>query len=122
MALYKALANKDNAEISSVVITTQHFMRKVALLFVGFVLAFACIYPIFINTEFDFFFSFSLILIVSVSTFVEYFFGYSYQLLLMADQKEYLLTGLGIFSTILSTVVSVILINGGSTIHVAKIG
>ena len=122
VALYKALANKDNAEISSVVITTQHFMRKVALLFVGFVLAFACIYPIFINTEFDFFFSFSLILIVSVSTFVEYFFGYSYQLLLMADQKEYLLTGLGIFSTILSTVVSVILINGGSTIHVAKIG
>lgn len=122
VALYKALANKDSAEISSVVITTQHFMRKVALLFVGFVLAFACIYPIFINREFDFWFSFSLILIVSVSTFAEYFFGYSYQLLLMADQKEYLLTGLGIFSTILSTIVSVILINGGSSIHVAKIG
>ena len=122
VALYKALADGDRKEISQVVITTQHFMRKVALLFVGFVLAFACIYPIFINNEFGFWFSFSLILIISISTFAEYFFGYSYQLLLMADQKEYLLTGLGIFSTILSTAVSVMLINSGCSIHITKLG
>lgn len=121
-ALYKPLADKDNKEISEVVISTEKFMQKVAILFLCFVAIFAFIYPTFINSDFEFWFTATLIIIVSISTFGEYFFGYTYQLLLMSDQKEYLLTGLGILTTILDTIVAVVLINGGFGIHVIKIG
>lgn len=117
-ALFKPLMNKDDDELNRVLASTEHFMRKVGLIFVVFVLVFAFIYPIFISTEFDWLFSASLIVIISISTFAEYYFGFTYQMLVMADQKHYLLSLLSITTTIVNTIVSVILIN----LNCSKIG
>lgn len=121
-ALYKPLADKNTEEISSIMVSTQRFMRRVAAIFVIFVFSFALIYPAFINKEFEFLFTSSLIIIVSISTFAEYFFGYTYQLLLMSDQKEYYLTGMSVVTTIVDTIVAVLLINNGFGIHIVKLG
>ena len=121
-ALFKPLMNKDDDELNRVLASTEHFMRKVGLIFVVFVLVFAFIYPIFISTEFDWLFSASLIVIISISTFAEYYFGFTYQMLVMADQKHYLLSLLSITTTIVNTIVSVILINLNCSIHVVKLG
>lgn len=120
-ALYKPLAENDTKGISKVVAATQNFMRKIALLFVIFVLCFAVIYPTFISKEFDWWFTSTLIIIISLSTFAEYYFGFTYQMLLMADQKQHIVGNCTILVTILNTISSVVLINNGFSIHIIKL-
>lgn len=122
VALYKPLANKDNKEISEVLASTESFMRKIARIFVVFVLIFACLYPLLISNEFGWLFSASLILIISLSTFAEYYFGFTYSMLLNADQKSYIEDILAVVGIILNTVVAVILINNQFSIHIVKLG
>lgn len=121
-ALYKPVAEKDDDEISEILTSTEKFMRKISMLFALFVLVFAALYPILIVKEFDWLFTSSLILIISITTFAQYYFGFTYQCLLTADQKDYITTILQIITILLNTIVSVILINNGCTIHIVKLG
>lgn len=122
VALYKPLAENDNQKISEVLAATEEFMRKIALLFAAFVVAFACVYPLLVSEEFGWLFTASLVLIISISTFGQYYFGFTYQMLLSADQKDYITTCLNILTTIVNTILSVILIRGNHSIHVIKLG
>ena len=70
-ALYKSLAQKDIQQISATVKATEIFMRKVALIFLGIVLAFSALYPYLVRNEFEWGFAASLVLIISLSTFVQ---------------------------------------------------
>lgn len=121
-ALYKPLAEKNTEQISAIILQTERFMRRVALIFVAFVAVFACIYPIWISTEFPWLFTASLILILASSTFLQYFFGLTYQMLLNADQRQCVSSFVGIGTTVLNTVVAVALIYMGGSIHVVKLG
>ena len=121
-SLYKSLANKDEKQISATINATERFMRKVALIFAAFVLAFSCLYPLIVQSDFEWVFSATLVLIISASTFVEYYFGITYHILLQADQRQYVSSFLGAGTTILNTLISVFLINQGFGIHVVKIG
>jgi len=120
-ALFKPLAEKNDDEINEVLASTEAFMRKVSYIFVGFVIVFACIYPLWVE-EFDWFFSASLIVVVSISTFAEYYFGFTYQMLLISDQREYIYSILSIITTIINTLVSIVLVNGMFSIHIVKLG
>lgn len=121
VALYKPLAEKDNRRISEVLAATESFMRRIAMIFAVFVLVFACLYPIIVAKEFDWFFTFSLVIIISISTFGQYYFGFTYQMLLSADQKDYITTCLNIIATIVNTAISVVLIRNDFSIHVIKL-
>lgn len=121
-ALYKPLAAGDTVQISRVVKATELFLRKVALIFGICLVIFACIYPAFVNKEFDWFFSFSLVLILGISTLVQYQFGLTYILLLNAAQRNGVVSLIQIFTTILNTIVAAVLINLGGEIHIVKLG
>ncbi len=122
VALYKPLANKDTAQISSVVNATQSFMRKIALIFLGMIFALAVFYPFLVSNEFEWFFSFTLVLILGIKTFMQYYFGITYQMLLQADQSDYIFSIVQIVSTILNTVIAAALIYAGASIHIVKLG
>ena len=121
-ALYKSFAKNDTEEINVIVSQTQKFMRRIAVIFILFAVAFAAIYPVFINKDFDWFFSFSLIIIISLSTFSQYYFGLTYQMVLNANQKQGIPLFVNSIQTILNTIISVILIVSGCGIHVVKLG
>lgn len=121
-ALYKPLADNDYLQISRILRATEIFMRKVALIFVGFLVVFSCIYPIFVNEEFEWLFSASLVLILGISTFVQYYFGFTYQMVLNADQRQCVTSFVQIFTTILNTLVACVLIQCGAGIHLVKLG
>lgn len=121
-ALYKPLAEKDDAAISSVVAAMQRFMRRVALIFAIAVVGFAAIYPIWIVKDFDWLFTFTLILIIATSTFIQYYFGLTYQTLLMADQKQGITSIARIISIVTNTILAAILIKLGAGIHLVKAG
>lgn len=62
-------------------------MKKVALIYVGALIVFACVYPFLVRNSFSWIFSATLVLIIGSSTFVDNYFGIAYQMLLQADQK-----------------------------------
>jgi len=122
VALYKALANKDIDQVSSTIKATELFMRRIALVFVGFIVVLSCLYPLFVKDEFSWLFSASLVLIISISTFAQYFFGITYQFLLQADQRQYITTFVDILLILLNVGISVVLIKAGAGIHGVKLG
>lgn len=122
VALYKPLAEKNTAQISAVVNATQGFMRKIALIFLGMIFALALLYPFLVSDEFEWVFSFTLVLILGISTFMQYYFGITYQMLLTADQSDYIYSIVQIGTTIMNTLVASALILGGAGIHAVKLG
>ena len=121
-ALYKPLARNNSEEISEVVNATKKFMRKIALIFSVAVLIFAAVYPLLVSNDFDWFFAFSLFLILSVDTFAQYFFGLPYQMVLQADQRNYIISLVNIISVVTNTIVASFLILSGFGIHIVKLG
>ncbi len=118
--LYKPLAGQDKETVSKIVVSAERFYRKIAYIFIVYISFLLVVYPR-INKEYDFCFTASLILIISISSFAQYFFGITYQNLLSADQKIYIHSVLRIFTVILNTVLSIILMRGGCSIHVVKL-
>ena len=120
-ALYKPLADNDKEQISSIIKTTDSFMKRIALIFAAGIVIFAAIYPVFVSDEFEWFFTFTLVLIVGISTFSQYYFGMTYSILLEADQKKYVTVIFQIICTILNTVIASALILVGFGIHAVKL-
>ena len=83
-ALYRPLVENNTVQISVIIKTTESFLRRVVLIFFGFSLVLACLYPFLVSSAFDWFFTASLVMIMSISTFAQYFFGQTYQFLLKA--------------------------------------
>lgn len=121
-ALYKPLADNDIFQISRVIKATEIFLRHVATIFAISLVIFACIYPIFVNDEFEWLFSFSLVLILGISTLIQYQFGLTYQLLLNAAQRNGVVSLVQVFTTIVNTIVAALLIKLGAGIHIVKLG
>lgn len=121
VALYRPLANGDYKTISSITNATSIFMRKIAFLFVIFTLSFSVIYPFAVNEDFSWLFTFSLVMILASSTFAQYFFGLTFQMVLEADQKNYIISIISILTTIINTIISSILIMQGYDIRVVKL-
>ena len=88
-ALYKPVAENDWDKLSSILVSANGFMKKLGLMFVGYALLLATVYPMFIDA-YTWGFSFSLTVIISVTIFAQYYFTLIPQLLLRADDKFYL--------------------------------
>ena len=120
-ALYKPLVENDSEKISAILNATEIFMRKIANIFIVFLVVFAVFYPLIVSKQFGWFYTFSLVLILGISTIAQYYFGITYQFLLIADQRAYIYTVLQTIATILNTVFSVILINIGIEFRLMKL-
>ena len=122
-ALYKPLADGDMEQISSIIRATEKFMRTIAMVFCVYVVVLACVYPFLVNqSEYGGWFSVSsYIIILSIETIAQYYFAITYQLLLTADQREYVYNGLQILQTVINTVIIVVFINAGASIHIVKL-
>lgn len=119
--LYKPLAQKDTAQISRIVKSSERFFRRLAYIFLAYIAVLCIGYDVIFSSEYSPLFTISLILIISVSTLAQYMFGMTYQLLLTADQRGYIQMGLQIGTVVLNTVLSIILIQAGASFHVVKL-
>ncbi len=118
--LYKPLAEKNNEMISKIIVSAEKFYKKIARIFLMYIIILAVIYPL-INKEFSFVFTCSMIIIISISIFVQYYFGLTYQVFLNADQKIYISSILQILTIILNTILCMILMYLDFSIHVVKL-
>lgn len=121
IALYKPLADKDNNAISVAYKTISNFFQKFSLVFLIYLIGLSVLYPLFVNSGFDYWYVFFLVLILGLASVFEYFFGQASQLLLYSDQKGYIYSLIQIVCVILSTIIGVLLVNIGCSIHVIKL-
>lgn len=119
--LYKPIARKDNKTIAAILKTSEKFFRRIALVFIIYIIALFFIYPIIIDKSFDTLFTISLIAIIGISTFAEYFFGMTYRLFLQAEQKTYITSIVQIITYILSIAAIVIMALNGSNVLIIKL-
>lgn len=121
-ALYKPLAEHDSIKISRILSATDRFFRKIAFIFIAYCAVIACVFPLFVREHFDVLYTASLVLIIAVSTFSQYYFGMSRQVLLQADQRRYITADLQVFTVLLNTALTVLLIRLHCTVHIVKLG
>ncbi len=121
-ALYKPLDEGNVFAVSGIVRATTKFMRKLTIQYTGALFVFAAVYPFVVNEEFEWFYAFSMVLILGLSTFFDCCFGISYQFLLQADQKRYVISVLQILTVLANVIVAVVLIKAGASIHIVKLG
>lgn len=119
-ALYKVLADNDSNGISGIVVATEKYMRKIGFVLLAYIGVLAFVYPYIASTSISAFDVGVLVLIVGASTFSQYYFGITYQILLTADQKQYVYNAIATVATIINTVLAVILIKANQNIFIVK--
>lgn len=120
-ALYKPIAYKDNDQISRVMVSAGKFFRRIAGIMAVYIIVLIIIYPYISGHQFGWIYSAALIASMSISSFAQYYFGIANSLLLNADQKGYIQYTAQIITSVLNTVVCVILIKSGYSIHAVKL-
>ena len=119
--LYKPLADKDTEQISKIVKSSERFFRKLAYIFICYIVILCFTFPTMVRVTFNPWFTSSLLLIISISTLAQYLFGITYQLLLNADQKSYVQLFMQIAAIVLNTVFSLVLMRSGAPVYIVKL-
>lgn len=110
VALYKPIADGDQSRINSIVSAARSFYNRSGLIFLGLVVALALFYPFAVKNEItDLSFIRTMIVVLSVSGIVDYFYLGKYRVLLMADQRGYVISIAQIMGTVVMTVVCIVL-------------
>lgn len=120
-SLYKPLAEKNNDEISRIIISSDRFFRKIGILLGGYVVVLLIIYPNIISTGYSYWYVCSLILVISISTFIQHYVCMSYRLLVSADQVGYIQQLLQILTQALIAMISIFIARAGFSIQIFKL-
>lgn len=118
-SFFKPLLNKDTKKVNKVLGATDRFFKKIAYIFLIYLVLLCLIYPNIIN-GFNYWYTFSLIIIIAVGRFFEYFLGMTYSLFLQADQKNYVIDYTITITYILSIILIIILIKLNFSIQSVK--
>ena len=119
--LYKPIAKKNKKEVEQILKSSEKIFRRIAHIFIIYILVLCIVFPIILNEKFDTIFTVSLIIIISLSTFFEYFFGMTYKLYLQAKQSSYIISIIQTTTLLISTITIVILVNINASIHIVKL-
>lgn len=119
--LYKAIAKKDHEEISNILSCTQSFFRKLAFVFILYIIILCIILPDLYIKNYNIMFTVSLIIIISLSSFFEYFFGITYSLYLQAEQELRVVSLIKSICKILNTLLIIFLALNKYSIQVVKL-
>lgn len=119
--LYKPISKKDINQVNNILYVSEKFFRKIAKIFLLYIVVLSIIYPIIVKAEFGYLFTATLIIIIAISTFAEYYFGMTYKLLLQADQKAYIASIIQIIGYIFNLVFVVVLVRFNCNIHILKL-
>lgn len=119
--LYEPLAKSDKKRVVRILKSSEKFFRRIAYIFIGYIIFLCIFYPYFITTKFSRLYVVSLFLILSASILAQYLFGITYQLLLNADQKSYIQNTIQWVTLVINTVASIALMSMGFSIHIVRL-
>ena len=120
-ALYKPLANEDDAGISEIFYQINRTFRKISIVFVCCALILSVCMKFFVDTQYSWFYVFAMVLILSAHTFFSYYIGLPHRLLMSADQKLYIIQFTQIAATIMNMLLCLLVMRLGGGIHMVKL-
>ena len=112
-ALYKPIAENDRERMNAVLSATNLYYHKTGYIYLGLIIAFAVIYPMLITTEIPFFTIVLVILFNGLGNVVNYFFHGKYLILLKADGKNYVRTGMELVTNTSKHLIKIVFIKLG---------
>lgn len=118
--LYKPIAENDDKQISRIVVSANRFFKKMGLIILIYIGILILIFPIIINSQFNFLFTATLILTIGINLFAQYYFGIVNQTVIKSAQKGYFQYIVSILILIINTAASALLIRLGAPIQVVK--
>ncbi len=122
VALYRSLAQEDIQKTSGIIVATERYMKKIAVVLVGYIAILAFFYPFIVDSTMSNGQIALLVIIIGFGALAEYLFGITYQTLLRADQRVYIYYFLQTLTTVANTLIAVALIRCGASILVVKFG
>lgn len=120
-SLYKPLVNNDIDKVSRIIVTVTKFFRKIALLFIIYLMGVAVLYPIIVKSSFSYIYIFSLTLVLGINFFVRYYAMLICRILLHADRKVYVTAIVQTLCLILEIAGFIIAIRIHPNIHIIKL-
>lgn len=121
-ALYKPIAENDKTKVGEILYELKQFYQRFAVFFVFYVLVLAVSFKSISHTDaIDATTSFVLVLVVSFSTFVQYFIGVSNTILILAEQKLYVISIVSVFGALFNTICILILTKVGCGLIVVRL-
>ena len=120
-ALYKPLANEDEAGISGIFYHISRTFRKIAVVFIGFAVLLSICMKFFVDTTYSWFYVFTLVLILSTNTLLGYYASMPHRILMTADQKLYVIQFTQIVTTVLNLLLCLLVMHVGGGIHMVKL-
>ena len=121
-ALYKPISQGNKNRVNAVLSASNKYYHRTGAIYLALIFAFSILYPLFIKTDIPFATVVLIILFNGLGNVVNYFFHGKYLILLKADGKNYIRTGLEIFTNSFKQISKIVLISAGFdivTVHFA---
>ena len=112
-ALYKALADRNRNDVNAVMAATNKYYHRTGVLYLVCIVALSIIYPIAIRSEIPYHTVVLVILLNGIGNVINFFFHGKYLILLKADGKNYIRTGLDTFTNTMKQIAKIVLIGLG---------
>ena len=120
-SLYKPLAEKDENQISKIIISSRRFFNIITFITIIYVIGLVISYYFIINSSFSFIYTASLILVLAFSFIAQHYLFISYRLLLNADQLSFIQISIHTICLILNCFFTIVLIKFNFSIHIVKL-
>lgn len=110
VALYKPLMENDWPVINKIMTSLSGFLNKAGVLFLACIGIFAFMLPLIRRDNLDSITIINIVLICGTGSLIEFIFLTRYKILLIADQKQYIVSNVYTQGTVINTILSVVLI------------
>lgn len=107
-ALYKTVAEDDKEQTSVVVRTSQNYYHKISFVYAAIVLVVAILYPATVNSTIPYWEMFWIIVLQGTVGVINFAFRASYQQLLNAEGKYYVISLITLMTTVLTYVAKIV--------------
>ena len=121
VGLYKPIADGNIVEINRILSATKRFYYRSGIAYVLLLIVLTIVYPLLVENQVEANITRFMILILATSNLVDYLFFGKYKVMLMANQKGYVMMLAQTLGTILNTVVTIILILEGCNVLLVKL-
>lgn len=120
-ALYRPLADEDDAAISGIFHQIRQTFRKISFVFIAFAVVLSVSMKFLVDTQFDWLYVFTMVLILSTHSYFNYYVGLPHRILMTADQRLYIVQFTQIIATVLNLLLCLLVMHLGGGIHAMKL-
>lgn len=120
-ALYKTVGQNDREQTSVVVRTSQHYYHRISLVYAAMVIAISLVYPLLLESTISYWEIVLIIVLQGAVGVINFAFRASYQQLLNAEGKYYIISLITLMTTVLTYAVKIIAVTVFNSVLIMQV-